>query len=84
MYTIIGLKHSVGTFKNKDTGVSYPFDNIKFYVVDDAKLDGIGECPEIISVKSSLVPDAYNPTSIGRSVDFSYNKYGQVQRVDFI
>lgn len=84
MYTIIGLKHSTGTFKNRDTGISYPFDNIIFYVVDEMKVDGIGECPETVKVKSSLVPDAYNATSIGRSVEFSYNKYGQVQSVNFI
>lgn len=78
MYTIIGLKRRQGIFNG------LPYDNINFYVVDDQNVNGIGECPEIIKVKSSLVPDAYAATSIGRKVEFAYNKYGQVQSVDII
>lgn len=84
MLTIIGLKKSVGDMVDQRSGQQFHYDNIKFFVVDDQNVSGIGECPDVISVKSSLCDGIYESGSIGKHVIFSYNKYGRVQSVEII
>lgn len=84
MYVIVGMKKSVGDFTDRNSGQTFHYDNIKFYVVDDSHVEGIGQCAESIAVRSAICSDLYVPGSIGKRVNFAYNRYGKVQSVEIV
>lgn len=86
---IVGVKHMVGEYDDKDTKKKYQFDNYYLYGTDENTNDNVqiyGTCPNCIKVKASVLHQVVAADKIekliGRSVECFYDSYKNVALVN--
>ena len=86
---VIGIERKTGTFQNKDSGMSYDYDNFNLHCVGK-NMKVHGQAVREVKLK---VPDAAELVAavggnsdqiVGRIVDFEFGAYGKVVSYDLV
>ena len=86
---VIGIERKTGTYDNKDTGKSYPYDNFNLHCVGkNMKVHGqsVREVKLKVADAAELVAAVGGNSEqlVGRTVDFVFGSYGKVVSYEMV
>lgn len=88
---VVGIKHRVGEFKDRNTNNNIKFDNYAIYVVDQSRIEAdmqFGVCPEMVKVKPAVLHQVVAPDKIqkliDRDIEIYYDVYKNVSKVEVL
>lgn len=86
---VIGYERKTGTFENKETGKTYPFDNFNLHCIG-RHMSVAGNCVREVKLKVSdaaqLIADIGGDINqiVGRWIDFDFGAYGKVTNYELV
>lgn len=86
---VIGIQRKTGTFKNKDSGKTYDYDNFNLHCVGK-DMDVTGQFVREVKLKASaaaeLIADCGGKPDgiVGHTVDFEFGSYGKVTNYELV
>lgn len=86
---VIGIERKTGTFENKESGKSYPYDNYNLHCVGK-NMKVRGQCVREVKLKvadaAELVAAVGGDADqiVGRIIDFEFGAYGKVISYDLV